>query len=126
MSEATPLVLVADDDPDILDILVYRLERSGYRVITAADGREALDMARRHGPDLAIVDVMMPHLDGYELTRTLKADPATAHVPVIILTASAQEEDVTRGFEVGAADYIRKPFSPHELRARVQAVLARR
>lgn len=119
------VVLVADDDPDILDIVVYRLERSGYTVISARDGQEAFDLAVAHQPDLAVVDVMMPKLDGYELTRQLKTHPATESMRVIILTANAQEDDVTRGFEAGADDYIRKPFSPQELRVRVQAVLGR-
>lgn len=119
-------VLVADDDPDILDIVVYRLEKSGYRVVSAVDGEDAWEQVLEEGPDLAVVDVMMPHLDGYELTRRIKSDDRTSGVAVIILTASAQEEDVTRGFEAGADDYIRKPFSPQELRSRVQAVLGRR
>jgi len=126
MTEKQLRVLVADDDPDIRDIVTYRLEKSGFLVISAVDGREALKLVSEKSPDLAIVDVMMPHIDGYEVARRLKADPGTSAIPVIILTASAQEEDVTRGFEAGASDYIRKPFSPQELKARVQAVLARR
>jgi DNA-binding response OmpR family regulator len=126
MTDHEPLVLVADDDEDIRSLVTFRLERAGYRVVTAADGKHALSLALEHSPDLAILDVMMPRLDGYELTRRLRQHEATKSMPVILLTARAQEADVERGFEVGADDYIRKPFSPQELRARVQAILGRR
>jgi DNA-binding response OmpR family regulator len=119
-------VLVAEDDDDIRALVVYRLERSGYAVVQARDGEEALRLASEAGPDLAILDVMMPKLDGYEVTRRLRGDDATSRLPVILLTARSQEADVSRGFEAGADDYIRKPFSPDELRARVQAILGRR
>ncbi|MCZ7589724.1 MAG: response regulator [Gaiella sp.] len=122
----TPLVLVADDDPDILDLVRYRLERSGYTVATAGDGAEAVRLAGELSPALAVLDVMMPSLNGFEVTRRLRNDPATARIPVILLTAKAQDADVQDGFEAGADDYIRKPFSPRELSARVQAVLGRR
>ena len=123
---ATPLVLVADDDPDILTLVGFRLERAGYEVLPARDGEEALALALERRPDLAIIDVMMPKLDGYEVTQRLRKDPATSGMPVILLTARVQEADITRGFEAGADDYIKKPFSPQELRARVQAILGRR
>ena len=128
MSESTPapLVLVADDDPDILDLVRYRLERSGYEVATAKDGAEAVRLAGELSPALAVLDVMMPSVDGLEATRRLRGDPATARIPVILLTAKAQDADVQEGFLAGADDYIRKPFSPRELSARVQAVLGRR
>ena len=128
MSESTPapLVLVADDDPDILDLVRYRLERSGYEVATAKDGAEAVRLAGELSPALAVLDVMMPSVDGLEATRRLRGDPATARIPVILLTAKAQDADVQEGFRAGADDYIRKPFSPRELSARVQAVLGRR
>jgi len=126
MSDAPRTVLVADDDEDILQLVSFRLERAGYTVVTAADGQQALAAARQHQPDLAVLDVMMPGLNGYEVTRQLRADPATAAIPVILLTARVQEADVSRGFEAGADDYLRKPFSPQELRARVQAILGRR
>ena len=126
MSDEPRTVLVADDDEDILQLVSFRLERAGYTVVTAADGPEALAAARQHQPDLAVLDVMMPGLNGYEVTRQLRADPATAAIPVILLTARVQEADVSRGFEAGADDYLRKPFSPQELRSRVQAILARR
>jgi DNA-binding response OmpR family regulator len=120
------VVLVADDDEDILTLVAYRMEKAGYDVVRARDGEEALRLALEHAPDLAILDVMMPKADGYEVTRWLRADETTARIPVILLTARSQEQDVQRGFEAGADDYIRKPFSPQELRARVQAILGRR
>ena len=126
MSEgARKLVLVADDDPDILDLVTFRLDRAGYEVVQARDGQEALDAALERTPDLCVLDVMMPRLDGYEVTRRLREETATKAVPIILLTARAQEADVQRGFESGATDYVKKPFSPQELRARVEALLAR-
>jgi DNA-binding response OmpR family regulator len=125
-SRAQPLVLVADDDEDIRTLVTFRLERSGYDVLPARDGEEALELAVRHRPELAVLDLMMPKIDGYELTRRFRRLEETRRMPVILLTARAQESDVARGFEAGADDYIRKPFSPQELRARVQAILGRR
>jgi DNA-binding response OmpR family regulator len=125
-SDTSPLVLVADDDPDILDLVRYRLERSGYKVATAETGTEAVRLAGELSPALAVLDVMMPGLTGFDVTRRLRADPHTVGIPVILLTARAQEADVQEGFAAGADDYLRKPFSPRELSARVQAVLGRR
>jgi DNA-binding response OmpR family regulator len=121
-----PLVLVADDDADILQLVAFRLERSGYDVVRATDGEEALRIATETRPDLAVLDVMMPKLTGYDVTRRIREDEATSQIPVILLTARVQDADVARGFEVGADDYLKKPFSPQELRARVQAILGRR
>ena len=121
-----PLVLVADDDADILALVSFRLQRAGYDVVQAGDGEEALRLAREQRPDLAVLDVMMPRLTGDEVTRQLRASEETSRIPVILLTARVQEADVARGFEAGADDYIKKPFSPQELRARVQAILGRR
>ena len=121
-----PVVLAADDDPDILELVAFRLERSGYTVLQAHDGEEALRLALEKKPDLAVLDVMMPKLDGFELTRRLRAEEATSRMPIILLTARAQDADVQQGFDAGADDYIRKPFSPQELRTRVQAILGRR
>jgi len=122
----TPRILVADDEDDVRDLIVYRLTRSGYDVLEAKDGQQALELALANTPDLAVLDVMMPKLDGYELTRRLRADDATSRIPVILLTARTQEADVSQGFEVGADDYLKKPFNPDELVARVRAVLGRR
>jgi DNA-binding response OmpR family regulator len=121
-----PLVLVADDDADILQLVAFRLERSGYDVVRATDGEEALRIATETRPDLAVLDVMMPKLTGYDVTRRIREDETTSQIPVILLTARVQDADVARGFEVGADDYLKKPFSPQELRARVQAILGRR
>ena len=126
MSESRPLVLVADDEDDIRGLVCYRLEKAGYEVVQAADGEEAIAIALERTPALAILDVMMPRVDGYEVTRRLRAEESTRRMPIILLTARAQEADVQRGFDAGADDYIRKPFSPQELRARVQAILGRR
>ena len=126
MSAEPRLVLVADDNDDILALVTFRLERAGYAVIQARDGEEALRMAVERRPHLAILDLMMPRLDGYEVTRGIREDPVIAETPVILLTARTQEADVARDFDVGADDYIRKPFSPQELLSRVQAILGRR
>jgi DNA-binding response OmpR family regulator len=126
VERAQPIVLAADDDEDILELIVFRLERSGYTVLQARDGAEALELARRSRPDLAVLDVMMPKLDGFELTRRLREDESTSKMPIILLTARTQEADVERGFDAGADDYLRKPFSPQELRSRVEAILGRR
>ncbi len=120
------MVLVAEDDEDIRELVAYRLEQAGYSVKAVADGQEALEALSEQRPALCVLDVMMPRLDGYELTRRIRADDATRDVPVILLTARIQEGDVARGFDAGADDYLAKPFSPQELRARVRAVLARR
>ena len=121
-----PVVLVADDDDDILELVVFRLERSGYTVLQAHDGAQALELARSSQPDLAVLDVMMPKMDGFELTQRLREEEGTSKMPIILLTARSQEADIQRGFDAGADDYIRKPFSPQELRSRVQAILGRR
>jgi DNA-binding response OmpR family regulator len=116
-------ILVADDDPDIQALVVLRLERSGYRVLRASDGEEALELALRERPDLAVLDITMPKLDGCEVTRSLRANAETSGMPVILLTARVQESDLTVGFDAGATDYVKKPFSPQELDARVSSLL---
>jgi DNA-binding response OmpR family regulator len=124
--ENKPLVLVAEDDEDILELISLILERSGYQVMRAADGEAALGLARSERPVLVMLDVMMPRLDGYEVTRRLRQDEATAGIPILLVTARVQDGDVQRGFEAGADDYLRKPFSPEELESRLQAILDRR
>jgi DNA-binding response OmpR family regulator len=124
--DSTPTILVADDEEDLRELVTYRLTRSGYRVIGAGDGLQALKLAAERTPDLMVLDVMMPKLDGYELTRRVRAEAALRSIPVILLTARSQESDIDRGFEVGADDYLKKPFNPDELVARVRAVLGRR
>ena len=130
MSAATDtkpaVVLVADDDEDILALVAFRLERAGYEVVTARDGEEALALAKKQQPDPAVLDVMMPKLTGYEVTEHLRKNETTNRIPVILLTARAQEADVARGVEAAADDYAKKPYSPQHLRVRVQAILLRR
>jgi CheY-like chemotaxis protein len=124
MSAAT--ILVADNDEDILTLVALRLERLGHEVVLARDGAEALERAKRELPDLCVLDVMMPRLTGYEVTRSLRRDPATRAIPVILLTARVQEADVEHGLQAGADAYVRKPFSPKELREQIDALLAAR
>jgi DNA-binding response OmpR family regulator len=119
-------VLVADDDADIRALVAFRLERAGYRVVTASDGEQALELVRAESPDLAVLDVMMPRLSGLEVTKRLRQQPETSGLPVILLTARVQEADVALGLEAGAHEYIKKPFSPQELGRRVQSILDRR
>jgi DNA-binding response OmpR family regulator len=125
-SNGTPTILVADDEEDLRELVSYRLSRSGYEVVEAVDGQEAFELATERTPDLMVLDVMMPRLDGYELTRRVREQDSLRSVPVILLTARSQESDVSRGFDVGVDDYLKKPFNPDELVARVRAVLGRR
>ena len=119
-----PLVLVADDDDDVLELVTFRLRRWGYRTLSARDGRESLALARAEQPDVAVLDVAMPQMDGLEVTRRLRSDGAIGHMPIILLTARSQEKDVQAGISAGADAYVRKPFSHRELRARVESLLA--
>jgi two-component system phosphate regulon response regulator PhoB len=118
-------IVVVEDEADILDVLQYNLAREGYRVRAFRDGEQGLDGVRRHAPDLVLLDLMLPGLDGIEVCRRLKQDPITRAIPVVMLTAKSEETDVVLGLGVGADDYITKPFSPKELIARVRAVLRR-
>lgn len=118
-------VLLADDDADIRDLVAFKLAQSGYDVITAGDGPSALAAAAGRLPDVAVLDVTMPGMSGLDVCRALRDDAATARLPVILLTARAQEADVQAGFGSGADDYVVKPFSPRELLSRVEAVLLR-
>lgn len=118
-------ILVVDDEPDILKLLEYNLKRSGFQVILAKDGPEAIEAARANRPDLVLLDIMLPDMEGTEVLRRLKSMEATASIPVIMLTAKGEEVDKIVGFELGAEDYITKPFSPRELILRVKAVLKR-
>ena len=119
------VVLVADDDADIRDLVAFKLEQAGFEVIAVEDGQTALDQARSRQPTLAVLDVSMPGISGIEVCRTLRADPATAGMLIIMLTARVQEQDVEGGFSAGADDYVTKPFSPRELVSRIQALLSR-
>ena len=119
MTGERPLVVVADDDEDILMLVRATLTAAGYEVALARDGHRALSLLRERRPVAAVLDVAMPELDGLEVLTRARADPATADLPIIILSARAQENDVARGYGLGASRYIRKPFSPRELAAAV-------
>jgi phosphate regulon transcriptional regulator PhoB len=118
-------VLVVEDEPDIRNLIVHHLAREGFRCRTAATGPEALARVRAVPPDLIVLDLMLPEMDGLEVCRRLRGDPPTASLPIIMLTAKADEVDRIVGLELGADDYLAKPFSPKELVARVRAVLRR-
>ena len=118
-------VLIVDDDPDIARLVSYNLSQSGFDTVIAGTGREALRLAKEQPPALIILDLMLPDIDGMEVCRTLRAHDATSRTPIIMLTARGEEIDRVVGFELGADDYVMKPFSPRELVARVGAVLRR-
>ena len=115
-------VLVVDDEQDILDLVRYHLEREGYQVVGCRDGKSALDLVGREKPDLVVLDLLMPGVDGFEVCRRLRRESS---IPIVMLTAKADETDTVVGLELGADDYVTKPFSPRELVARVRAVLRR-
>jgi len=119
-------ILVVDDEPDALELVGFNLKAAGYEVVTADDGTDALKKARQHAPDLILLDVMLPEVDGLEVCKLLRRDPATSQIPVIMLTAKAAEIDRVLGLELGADDYMTKPFSPRELVLRVKNLLRRR
>ncbi len=118
-------ILVVDDDVDTLRLVGLMLQRNGYDIVAASSGRQALLMALKEQPDLIILDVMMPDMDGYEVTRKLRSDPKTLAIPIIMFTAKSQIDDKVTGFEAGADDYLTKPTQPRELLAHIKAVLAR-
>jgi DNA-binding response OmpR family regulator len=120
-----PTVLVVEDEADVVDLLRYNLNRAGFDVLIARDGWEGLEQARRHRPDVIVLDLMMPKLDGYEVCRQLKADEELAETPVLMLTAKGETSERVKGLELGADDYVSKPFSPRELVLRVQALQRR-
>lgn len=120
----SPVVLVAEDDTDILELVALRIERAGLTVLRAHDGEEALHLARRHSISAAVLDVMMPKLDGIELTRQLRSEGRTAELPILLLTARSQDEDVARGLAAGADEYITKPFDPRDFRDRLLRLLS--
>lgn len=117
-------ILAVDDEPSIRRLVEVNLQRAGYAITTAPDGQAALDQIARERPDMVLLDVMMPRMDGFELLRRLKADPATAGIPVLMLTAKAQDADVFRGLQSGADFYLTKPFNPKELLMWVQRVFS--
>ena len=119
-------IMLADDEQRVRDMVAFKLEATGHQVVSARDGGEAMSLATTEHPDLIILDVMMPILDGFEVLRRLKADPALHEIPVIILSAKGREQDVMTGLRGGAVDYIVKPFSLKELTARVEIALRKR
>ena len=116
-------ILVVDDEIYIVHILDFSLGMEGYDVVTALDGEQALEKIKTEKPDLIVLDIMMPKLDGYEVCKTIKSDPATKQIPVILLSAKGRNVDQKMGFDVGADDYITKPFSPRKLVERINQLL---
>lgn len=119
-------ILVIEDEPDILEVLQFNLRREGLEVLTAASGSEGLLAAQRARPDLILLDLLLPGVDGLDVCRQLRSDPRTRAVPIIMVTAKGEESDIVLGLGLGADDYVQKPFSPKELLARIKAVLRRR
>lgn len=118
-------ILIVDDEKDIAKLLDYNLKKEGYRTLLAYDGEDALDMAVRERPDIILLDLMLPGIDGLEVCRQLKKEDKTSAIPIIMLTAKTKEADKVSGLELGADDYVTKPFSPREIIARIKAVLRR-
>jgi two-component system alkaline phosphatase synthesis response regulator PhoP len=119
-------ILAVEDEMDILDVIRYNLEKEGYPVVTATTGEEAIDKAREEQPDLILLDLMLPEMDGFDVCKIIKNDPLTASIPILMVTAKGEESDIVTGLELGAEDYITKPFHPRVLIARVRAALRRR
>ena len=122
---ANERILVVDDERDILELVEYNLQKEGFAVTCVASGEEAVAAARARLPDLVVLDLMLPGVDGLEVCRRLRAEPTTRHIPIVMLTAKGGEADIVAGLELGAADYVTKPFSPRVLTARLRAVLRR-
>ncbi len=120
-----PTVLVVEDEQDILDVVDYNLQQAGFRVLKAMNGIDAVNLVKKERPEMVVLDLMLPGLDGKEVCRRIRQEDKTRRIPVLILTAKAEEVDRIIGFEIGADDYMTKPFSPRELVLRVQAVLRR-
>lgn len=119
-------ILVVEDEEDILELIEFNLKKEGYQVATATSGEKAIEQARRNPPQLILLDIMLPGMDGLEVCKLLKHDPATMHVPIVMLTAKGEESDIITGLEIGADDYMTKPFSPRVLVARVRNLLRRK
>ena len=120
-----PKILVIDDEPDAVELVEFNLKQAGFEVITATDGAEALRQGRSHLPDLVVLDLMLPEIDGLEVCKLLRHDPTTAAIPIVMVTAKAAEVDRILGLELGADDYVTKPFSPRELVLRIKKILER-
>ena len=122
---ASPKILVVDDERNIVEAIIYNLQKAGFRTLTAADGKRAIELAQRELPDLVTLDVMLPEQDGWDVCRQLRQDSRTKRIPILMLTVKGDETDKIIGLELGADDYMTKPFSPKELVARVKAILRR-
>jgi two-component system phosphate regulon response regulator PhoB len=120
------LILVVEDEEDILELIRYNLDREGYQTAVAVSGEDGLTMARSRQPDLILLDLMLPGMDGFDVCKVLKNDANTAHIPIVMLTAKSEESDIVAGLELGADDYITKPFSTKVLIARIRTVLRRK
>ena len=123
---AKPKILIVEDDPDISELIHFNLEKAGYQTVRAEDGEQALRLAQKHPPDLILLDLLLPGLNGLEVCRRLKRDPATQHIPIMMVTAKGEEMDRVVGLELGAEDYVVKPFSIREIILRIQKLLDRR
>ncbi|HKJ97718.1 MAG TPA: response regulator [Desulfotignum sp.] len=123
---ARETILIVDDEEDIIELIKYNLKNEGYDIRTAFTGEQAIKIARQALPDLIVLDLMLPGIDGLEVTRFLKNSAQTKELPIVMLTAKGEESDIVTGLELGANDYISKPFSPKELLARIRAILRRR
>lgn len=118
-------ILIAEDERDIRNLIAFTLQFAGHQVVASADGAEALEIARRDIPDLIVLDIRMPRMDGYEVCKQIKADNTLKHIPVVFLTAKGQETEMQTGYALGAAEYIIKPFTPDQLTELLQAVLVK-
>ena len=119
-------ILVVDDEEDILELVKYNLEKEGFQVMCAASGEDALQKSKNNPPDLLLLDLMLPGIDGLDVCRDFRTEPTTSRVPIVMLTAKGEDADIVTGLELGADDYITKPFSPRVLLARIKVVLRRR
>jgi DNA-binding response OmpR family regulator len=118
-------IVIAEDEPDIRELIAFTLRFAGYEVITGSNGEEGYELTKKEHPDLAMFDVRMPKMTGYDACRKIKADPEIAHIPVIFLSAKGQENEIEQGLSAGAEEYMLKPFAPDQLTDRVRAVLAK-
>lgn len=122
--EKQKIVILAEDDRTIARLIIFKLEKEGFKVIHFLNGESVVDMVSKILPDIVILDVMMPIQDGISILKEIKASPKTKHIPVVILSAKGQEKDIIKGMEIGASDYISKPFSPSELIVRIKRILS--
>lgn len=118
-------ILIAEDEPDIRDLIAFTLRFAGYEVVTAANGKEAVDLAPNEMPDMILMDVRMPIMTGYDACKQFKADPALKHIPVVFLSAKGQESEIQAGLEAGAEEYLLKPFGPSELTESIRRILSK-